>query len=162
MVDKPVQTISESLLEAYSLTWDMIRDSIVNIHGEHWRTGEIEYLTLSRLVLHVLEAADYYSNPSPDVYQIRFKIDRKSSLLEQLPTNEQLKAYLEEVQEKTALWLKGMKNSDLLSPETEYTWTGSTMLGRALYLLAHCRQHLGEVNAELRRRGLPRIKWRTF
>jgi hypothetical protein len=36
------------------------------------------------------------------------------------------------------------------------------VLGRVLYLLEHCRQHFGELNAELRRRGLPRIKWRTF
>ena len=55
-----------------------------------------------------------------------------------------------------------MGDEGLLAPEEDYAWTGSTLLGRLLYMLAHCRQHLGEINAELRRRGLPRIKWRTL
>ena len=59
-------------------------------------------------------------------------------------------------------WIQGMKDPGLLSKEEFFPWTGSAVLSRALYLLGHYRQHFGELNAELRRRGLPRIKWATY
>ncbi|UCD96137.1 MAG: hypothetical protein JSV35_06490 [Candidatus Bathyarchaeota archaeon] len=60
---------------------------------------------------------------------------------------------------KSSDWLRGLSDAGLLSPEKAFPWTGKTKLGRVMYLLAHCRQHIGEINAELRRRGLPRVKW---
>lgn len=152
------------MLEAFSLTWEMYRDAIENIPEEHWRTGEIDYLIPSRLTLHAIESIDGYFSP-PDEFTpgYRFDIDRwDAAPAEQLPSKDQARTYLREVMEKADSWLRGLDDSDLLSPETDYPWTGSTLLGRALYALAHSRQHLGEVNAELRRRGLPRIKWRTL
>lgn len=77
-----------------------------------------------------------------------------------MPTKAQVKEYLEEMMEKTGEWLNEMSDSDLISCEEAFPWTGNTKLGRAIYVLVHCRQHIGEVNAELRRRGRPRIKWR--
>jgi len=156
--------ISESLLEAFSLTWEMYRDAIENIPEEHWRAGEIDYLIPSRLTLHAIESIDGYFSPSDEFAPgYRFDIDGwDTAPAEQLPTKDQARTYLREVREKAESWLRGLDDSDLLSPETEYPWTGSTLLGRVLYALAHSRQHLGEVNAELRRRGLPRIKWRTL
>ena len=157
-------TIVESVIEAFTLTWDMYKDAIENIPDEHWRTGDISYLVPARLIYHVLEASDFYSGSASEGFPwgYRFKVDWESASPEQLPTKEQARAYLQEMQEKVGSWLGGMEDLELLSPETEFTWTGSTVLGRALYLLVHCRQHLGEINAELRRRGLPRIEWRTF
>lgn len=164
MGDRGNRRISESLLEAFSLLWGMYRDAIENIPEEHWRTGEIDYLIPSRLMFHAIETIDgYFSPPGGFTPGYRFNIDKwDTAPPELLPSKDQARAYLKEVKEKTESWLGSLYDSDLLSPENEYPWTGSTLLGRALYTLAHSRQHLGEVNAELRRRGLPRIKWRTF
>lgn len=164
MIDKRVYSIGESIIENLSLTWEMYADAIKNIPDEHWRTGEIDYLIPARLMLHAIEAIDFYSSTSPSEFThgYRFNIDRKTAPPEQLPGKDQLQTYLDEVKEKTESWLSGLEDEDFLSPETVFPWTGNTLLGRVLYSLAHCRQHFGELNAELRRRGLPRIKWRTF
>jgi hypothetical protein len=53
-----------------------------------------------------------------------------------------------------------MTDEEILAPETAFPWTGEARLGRALYLLRHHHSHLGELNAELRHRGLPRAEWR--
>ena len=140
----------------------MYQDLVNNISDEHWKTGDIEYLTPAKLAYHVLDCADFYTEPKPKeyVWGHRFNIDWKKVTPEQLPTKEQTKTYLEELMKKVNNWLQGLSDSDLLSPEKTFPWTGKTKLGRAIYLLVHCRQHIGEINAELRRRGLPRIKWR--
>lgn len=154
--------IRESLVDAFKRNWDMYQDAVNNIPDEHWRTGDIEYLIPARLVNHVLDCVDFYSNPKPNgtVSGHRFKIDLEKATSEQLPSKEQTKTYLTEMIEKLDGWLQGFSNAELLSGEKAFPWTGKTVLGRAIYLLVHCRQHIGEINAELRRRGLPRIKWR--
>lgn len=111
-----------------------------------------------------MEAVDgYFSSPQDGFTPgYRFGIDWETAPPEHLPGKDQARTYLREVKDKTESWLRSLEDPDLQSPETELPWTGSTLLGRVLYTLAHCRQHLGEVNAELRRRGLPRIKWKTL
>jgi hypothetical protein len=155
-------TIKKSLVDAFKRNWNMYNDAVKNIPDEHWRTGDIDYLIPARIIYHVLLCVDYYTNPTPKgfVWGHRFNIDEEKATPEQLPTKEQTKTYLEEMIKKVDSWLQGLSDSDLLSPEKEFPWTGKTKLERAIYLLVHCRQHIGEINAELRRREMPRIKWK--
>lgn len=164
MAEPQETTIIASLLEAFGLIWGMYEEAIEDIPDEHWRTGEIGYLIPSRLVYHVLETADYYSGEDPEGFPWgrRFGVDPWDAPPERLPSKEGAMEYHGEVVDKIRSWLGGLDDSDLLSREAAFSWTGSTLLGRVLYLLAHYRQHMGEINAELRRRGLPRIKWRTL
>lgn len=157
-------TLKGSLLEALKLTWEMYEDAIDSIPDEHWRTEGIDYLIPARLVYHVLEAADYYFSKSSDEFPWghRYGVDWEKATPDQLPTKEQAKEYLKDMMEKAEAWLGGMDDSELLSREEAFPWTGTAVMGRVLYALAHCRQHLGEINAELRSRDLPRIKWRTL
>jgi uncharacterized damage-inducible protein DinB len=158
-------TIGEELIEHFTRVWGTYRDAIRDIPEEQWRAGEVDYLTPSRLLYHVLEAAEFYSRETPKGFnwganQRRFGVDWEAATPEQLPTQEQTLTYLDEVQAQLEAWLKNAEDSDILSPDSEYSWTGKSVLGRALYLLRHNQHHLGELNAELRRRGLPRAKWR--
>ena len=140
----------------------MYRDAINEIPEEHWRSGDVDYLIPARQVYHVIEAAEFYSRDTPARFNFghRFGADWEGAKPEQLPTKQQAMVYLEEIQKRVDSWLRGIGDSDLLSEDTEYLWKGTSFLDRALYLLQHNRQHIGEINAELRRRGLPRIKWR--
>ncbi len=155
-------TIRNSLVNAFKRNWDMYQDAVNNIPNDHWRAGDIEHLIPARIVYHVLDCADFYSNPTPKgyVWGHRFNFDWGKASPKQLPTKDQIRAYLEEMITKVDRWLQGFTDADFLSPEKAFAWTGKTIMGRALYLLVHCRQHIGEINAELRRRELPRIKWR--
>jgi hypothetical protein len=155
-------TIRESLVEAFKRNWDMYYEVLDKISDEHWRTGDIEYLIPARIVYHVLECVDFYTNPTPKgfVWGHRFNIDWERMSPEQMPAKAQIKKYFQEMTQKANSWLKELSDSVLLSEEKAFHWTGKAKLGRAIYLLVHCRQHIGEINAELRRRGLPRIEWR--
>jgi hypothetical protein len=154
-------TIQESLVDAFRRNWDMYEELIKSIPNEHWRTGDINYLIPARLVYHVLESADFYTNPTSKgfAWGKHINVNWEVATYEQLPTKVSIQSYFREIMEKVNNWLRGMDDSDFLSPQKEFLWTGNTMLGRAIYLLVHCRQHIGEINAELRRRGLARVKW---
>jgi hypothetical protein len=156
--------ITESILENLSLTWQMYKEAINNIPDKEWKTGEIDYLIPSRQILHGIETLDFYSTTAPDVFKhgYRFNLDWQRASADQLPSRAQLGTYLDEVKEKMETWIKGLDDESFHSPELMYPWTGSTLLGRVLYSLEHSRHHLGELNGELRRRGLPRIKWSYF
>jgi hypothetical protein len=156
--------ICESMIENLSLTWQMYKEAINNIPDEEWKTGEIDYLIPARQILHGIETLDFYSTTAPDVYThgYRFNLDWQRASADQLPRKDQLFTYLDEVKEKMETWINGLDDELFHSPELMYPWTGSTLLGRVLYSLEHCRHHLGELNGELRRRGLPRIKWSYF
>jgi len=156
--------ISESFIENLSLTWQMYREAITNIPEKEWNTGEIDYLIPARLILHGLETLDYYSTKTPEISieGIQFKLDDQKTPAEQLPDQTQMNQYLEAVKDKLETWIKGLNDESFHSPETEFPWTGSTLHGRLLYSLEHSRHHLGELNGELRRRGLPRVKWSYF
>jgi hypothetical protein len=159
--------IAKILIEQFSLVFDMYEDAIEKIPENQWKSGEIDYLIPARLILHASEAADYYTTDSPVGYlwNKRFETDPEKVgdiKPENLPTQNVMLEYHLEVRGKIEGWLRGMSDDDLFKAEDKFPWTGSTVLSRMLYTIAHHRQHLGEVNAELRRRDLPRIKWHAF
>jgi hypothetical protein len=154
--------ISKSIIENLTLTWDMINEAIITIPKNQWRAGDNEYLIPAKIMLHTLQTLDFYTSKDPNNFTPlhKFQID-KNSPPSQYPNQKQLEIYMKNVKEQFESWIKGLKDSDFHLPEEVYPWTGSTILGRVLYSLEHTRQHFGELNAELRRRNLPRIKWKT-
>ena len=139
----------------------MYREAINNIPEKEWKSGEIDYLIPARLILHGLETLDYYSTATPEISikEIQFKLDDQKTPAEQLPNQTLMNQYLDDVKDKLENWIKGLDDESFHSPETDFPWTGSTLHGRLLYSFEHSRHHIGELNGELRRRGLPRVKW---
>jgi hypothetical protein len=161
------ERLTNSLIEEYRLTFDMYEDAIKNIPESQWNCGAIDYLIPARLILHATEAADYYTKGTSAGYlwNKKFKADPEKIgdiKPENLPTQQEMLEYHQGVRDKIETWLREMTVIDLLETEDEFPWTGSTIFSLILYILAHYRQHFGEVNAELRIRGLPRIKWGTL
>lgn len=158
--------LSFTLVEEADLIFDMYEEAINNIPHEHWKTGDIDYLIPARLVLHATEVADNYTPDNPTGYLWEKKFNYEPDLdkvpNEELPSKEVMYDYHTEVRKKIKEWLRSLTIDDLVKSEETFTWTGSTQLGRIIYLLGHHRQHFGELNAELRRRGLSRIKWTTI
>jgi hypothetical protein len=86
-------------------------------------------------------------------------MDWEATPADQLPDRRPVLQHIDKVEKAVADWLDGLCDEGLLSAETGYPWTGTRQLGRALYLLRHTQNHIGEVNSEPRRRGLRRGKW---
>ncbi len=164
MDEYPATSIGEALIEAFKLIWEMYDEALATVPEEHWRAGEIDYLIPARQVYHAVETADFYSGASPDDFPWgqRFDCGCFNSPPDELPSREQAREYHDEVRMKVTDWIRDLDAPEILAREKSFPWTGSVVLGRALYLLGHYRQHFGELNAELRRRGLPRIKWTTY
>ncbi|MCW4012928.1 MAG: hypothetical protein NWF07_08040 [Candidatus Bathyarchaeota archaeon] len=157
------ERLADTLVEEYRLMFIMYEGAIKQIPETHWKSGDIDYLIPARLVFHAIEAADYYTTDTPpgNVWKNRYGIDPESGHIpaEKLPNQQQMLEYHQEVCGKIYAWLGGLTMTDMLVSEEKFPWTGPTLLGRIMYLLGHYRQHFGELNAELRRRDIPRIKW---
>jgi hypothetical protein len=154
-------SISKSLLESYNRSWTMYENAIREIPDEHWRTGEHHNLVPVVILLHSIEAADFYSADSADFeWGHRFNLRWSKDNPKDFPSRNELMVYLNEVREKNRLWVESFSDEEFLEEDPFPYNTGHGRLGRALYLLSHLRQHMGELNAELRQRELPRVNWR--
>jgi len=156
-------SIGTTVAEQFARIWDTFREVIDNFPEEHWRSGDVNCQIPAWLTYHAIEGAESYARAAPlegFVPGARFGVDWRDSRPEQLPTQEQMLTYLDEVRTQVEAWLRGVQDSDLLSPDTSSHWTGRSVLACALGQLRHIQHHLGQLNSELRRRGLPRAKWR--
>jgi len=155
--------LGDILLESYSLVWKMYENGFEVIPDEEWSIGDIKYLVPARLYYHAFETADFYMKNSKEFnWGYYCGVSHEEATQETLPSKDKMLEYHELVKEKIIERLSSMIDADLFAPETVFLWTGKTNLSLHLYLISHYRQHIGEVNAELRHRGLKRIKWLAY
>ena len=150
-------TIGEVMARQYDRVWGSFRDAISKFSDAQWRTSDCDWLTPIRLAYHVVETAEFYSRESPKSAKETLNWDEGP--VEQLLAQQQLLEYIDRVQPMVREWLMCCDDKTFLSPEIEFPWTGETRLDHAVYSLRHMQHHLGQINAELRRRGLPRGEW---
>ncbi len=141
----------------------MVREAIKYCPPAEWRTGETDWHIPARLVLHILEVFDYYINPhstgwaSPTVHWHSADEDLKPP--EELPDQEWTIMETERVERRTRDFFDHGDDDLLNSPQKSCRRTGRSLAGRAMYLLRHAHQHLGEISAEYERRGFRRPTW---
>jgi hypothetical protein len=156
-----MQTIGIGLADQFDRMWMMLREAIANCPDEEWkRDGGHWFLVPSRLAYHTVETVDSYCHNSPQEMDWggRFGIDWESRDTERLPDREAMLAYLEEVQRSLEGMLRSMRDRALLAGHA-FPWTGATIMERMIYTLRHSMFHLGQVQAEMRRRGLKGADW---
>ncbi len=88
----------------------------------------------------------------------RFGVDWETREAEKLPDREPMLDYLEEIRGNMRGKLRSMSDEAILS-EHPFPWTGATVLERMVYTLRHSMFHLGQIQADLRRRGLKGAEW---
>lgn len=155
--------ITAALREQFDRTWAMWRAEIGNIPAAEWRRGEIDYLIPVRHACHVLETVDFYTGELPAdhfPWGQRYDGDWEGSPAASLPDRPALLALLDDVTELFDARLAALTDEELCAPAPTFPWAGGSRLSCLLYLLRHTQHHLGELHAELRRRGLPRAEWK--
>jgi uncharacterized damage-inducible protein DinB len=150
-------TIGEVVARQFDRVWDTLRDALSKLSDEEYRTSDCEWLAPIRLAYHVVETAEFYT--LKNVEDGSPPLDWDNGPAEKLPAKEELLAYLERVQPIVRTWLTTCSNEEFLSAEPDFNDSGGTRLDRMIYSLRHAQHHVGQINAELRRRGLPRGKW---
>ena len=156
------QEIVAELKGQFRRQWKTLRDLIANIPDEQWMTGELVHLLPGRLVYHILAGTEVYArSTSYEEYKSHqvFALDWQVAPSEQLPSRQKTITYIEDMDKVVDGWLDSIGDEGLLSLNEGFEWTGSRKIGRAVYLLRHTQNHIGELNSELRRRGLNRGKW---
>lgn len=156
-------SIATELAEQYERAWRMFRAAVELFTEEQWRAGAISSLVPARHACHVVETADFYcASVPPDEFKWGSRVGGfwDTAPARNLPSQEHVLEYLDDVEQKVAAWLHGLTDEAMLGPDGMFPWTGRSLLGRAVYLLRHTQHHLAEMNAELRRRGRPVLDWR--
>ena len=154
-------TVGNGLADQFERMWMMLREAIGNCADEEWkRDAGNWFLIPSRLAYHIIETVDFYSRESPEdmPWAERFGVDWETREVEKLPDREPMLDYLEEIRGSLRGKLRSMSDEAILSGHP-FPWTGTTLLERMIYTLRHSMFHLGQIQAELRRRGLKGAEW---
>lgn len=141
----------------FDRVWASFRDALSKLSDEQYRASDCEWLAPIRLAYHVVETAEFYTHAS--VEDGAPPLDWDHGPADALPSKARLLADLDRVQPLVRDWLLATPDATFLAPEPDFNDSGGTRLDRALCSLRHAQHHLGQINAELRRRDLPRGKW---
>ena len=155
--------IVEELRDQFQRQRAAIRDVLASVPEDQWKAGSTPPLVPARLLYHILSGTEVYArSTSYEAYLLerRFPEDWQLMQADALPDRSTSLACVDVMEKQTVRWLNELADEGLLSSDEGFPWTGSSKLGRALYLLRHTQNHIGELNSELRRRGLARGKWR--
>ena len=156
-----LHSIGNGLADQFERMWIMLREAIGNCTDEEWkRDAGHWFLIPSRLAYHTIETVHFYSRESPEGMDWggRFGVDRETKDTEELPDRDPMLDYLEEIRGSLRELLLSMSGDDLLADHA-FPWTGATVLDRMIYTLRHSMFHLGQIQAELRRRGMKGAEW---
>jgi len=146
----------------YEEAWSMLGEAIAAVEEPGWRSGDSAYAVPARLAYHAIETADYYMHPDLAGFEWagRFGVDWKVEDFRALPGKDDILEYLDAVRTKVEQLLEARSDMGLLAPDEVFHQEGMTHLDRALYVLRHTHQHLGELCSILRSRSIPRPGWR--
>lgn len=151
------------LADQFRRQWSTLRESVNAVPDDQWRAGEHIHLVPARLAYHIFGGTEVYAR-STSYEEFRrdrvFGGDWQVMGAEELPDRAAALRHIDALEKAVERWLSSLEDEGLLTTNDGFPWTGEKKLGRALYLLRHTQSHMGEMNAELRRRGLPRGKWR--
>jgi hypothetical protein len=150
-------TIGEVLARQFERVFGSLRDALSKMDDQQYRASDCEWLAPIRQAYHLVETAEFYTNQSVD--EGAPPLDWDNGPVEALPSKSELIAYLDRVQPRVCQWLTGTPDDVFLSNEADFNDSGGTRLDRAVVSLRHAQHHLAQINAELRRKGLPRGAW---
>jgi hypothetical protein len=161
-VEKGTDTLVLAVKDHFAREWDMLEELIGNIPDDEWTKGVVGQVIPVQHVVHIVVGADAF------VGDIPFEEYDPSEFLGQEAkeggpwtiTPEELwsrEVALQKLVEMGAIvdgLLTELDDAALLKPEEVHPWTGQTRMGKMLYTLRHIQHHLGELDAELSRRGI--------
>jgi len=165
-----MHTIGDDLADQFERMWMMLREAINHCPDEEWKQGRGHwFLTPCCLAFHVIDCVDYHGRESPEGYDPfhRFGTAWRTREAEKLPDRAPMLDYLEEIRDTLGGKLRSMSDEALLADEPfvrgqrdeAFPRTGPTVLAHMIYTLRHSMFHLGQIQSELRRRGLGGARW---
>ena len=162
-MSKRTKVLVNSLKDQWTRTWLMWEEMIQNIPDEQWARGDMDYLIPARHLIHVTVGEDVFSGDTPLAKSDEtkwFGVTAWETAPSELPGKQVALSSLAVFKSTVEARLSLLTDEDLLEPEQVHPWTGQTRMSKMLFSLRHTQHHLGEVNAELIRRGIEGVRWR--
>lgn len=162
-MSKRNQILVASVKDQWSRMWAMWEEMIQSIPDKEWASGENDYLIPARHLIHVTVGEDVFSADTPvkESDQSKwFGVPAWETAASDLPSKEFVLDRLAIFMSTVEARLSQLTDEALLEPEQAHPWTGQTRISKIIFTLRHTQHHLGEINAELIRRGMEGVKWR--
>ena len=156
----PDNMIISSLIDQFDRALHMFRTAVTNCPDDEWLTGDLDYLRPAGVAYHVVESLVFYGGDvAVDSFNWggRFGCDWEDPDASKLPTRKDVLTYLDETWSSVRTW---MMTCDPDQSETLFSWTGTILHSRLLYVLRHIQHHTAEMSLELKRRGYVCPDWK--
>jgi hypothetical protein len=137
------------IVSQYNHTWRVFAGIVTDFDENSWFNQGTGSLKPARISLHLLQAVKFYiQDSSTIIFPSGKKFDVKMKLIkdEEIPSQSDILAYINEFRIKTEIWLTEM---DFEAENTKFYWAGNTKLGLVLFLLRHTLYHIGELSSLL-------------
>jgi hypothetical protein len=154
--------LASEIGEQFRRQWETIRGLVDGVPDDQWKTGDVVHLVPARIVYHILGGTEVYARSTTyEEYKAhqKYTLDWQTAPAGELPDRRTTLRNIEAAEKAIGIWLADLDDDGLLTTDEGFPWTGSRKVGRAMYLIRHTQNHIGEANAELRRRGLARGRW---
>jgi hypothetical protein len=150
--------IPDALADQYMRLFSMVRTAIANCPEGRWLQADTGYRRPAGLALHILQSIGFFGalEPGDQLDDALMQINWRERDSTKLPAREDVRWFIDKVEKRTANFLA---NADLTAKEELFPWTGSTVLGRAVYSLRHGQHHVADLIAEVHRHRPGSIEW---
>jgi hypothetical protein len=136
-------------IKQYEHTWRVFERLVKDFDAEAWLQTGRGAITPARLALHILLGTQYYlEDRTPFQYPSGkpFEIDWETVKTDDLPSQNDILAFIHETMDKTERWLSNM---DYSAENVSFPWAGETKLGVVIFSLRHTIFHVGELSSLL-------------
>ena len=149
MINDERKVMKTGFIDQYAHTWRVFARLVNDFDNEAWLHAGRRTVTPVRLAFHILKAIKYYLEDSSTIHFESgkpFDSNCETAKEEDLPSQNDILACLDEFKVKTEKWLAEM---DFSAANRSFEWAGETQLGVVLFLLRHSLYHLGELSSLL-------------
>ncbi len=136
-------------IQQYKHTWRVFERIVKDFDNGAWIHTGRGTTTPVRIAFHILQGVKYYLEDSDTIlFESGKSFDSNcwETIEEDLPSQNDIVAYIEELKVKTEKWLSEM---DFTAENRAFEWAGQTKLGVALFLLRHNVYHIGQLSTLL-------------
>ncbi|MFH1567222.1 MAG: DinB family protein [Gemmatimonadota bacterium] len=155
--EEVVDRASEPLLREYARAWKGLADSIRAIPDGEWRKGDKPGDVPARQACHLLFACNGYAGHRRRIgarFGVPVESFGRAVAPEDYPTREAVIAWIPEVEEHVAQWVRACTRKALTGARKRYS-----PLNTPVYVLRHTAVHLAYLRREMYRRGIPRPRY---
>lgn len=136
-------------IKQYGHTWRVFKALIQDFDQDAWLHTGRGATKPARLAFHILKAVKYYIEDSSMILFASgksFESNPETAKEEELPSQDDMLASIDELGAKTQKWLSEMEFG---AKNESFEWAGDTKLSVVIFLLRHSLYHLGELSSLL-------------